>query len=397
LAKQPGKIKCVNLQNSYSPLLVKTIFIERGISMNKTLIALAIVAALPVAAQADATISGSVNTKYKFSQKDIATGADTSGGIDTDARLSIASSEVLANGMTATAGFAILADTDDDTENSGTASLAGDFGTLTVGSIDSDAAFQAGDVAGVVDDTTYSTSSTAASVYGIHYAGSVAGVSVASQVNANTGASGGAAAIAGNSQSGAQTKSTQLSATYEINGLTVGYSYASAQADADSVSGSNDGIHEGQSAFGASYAFGDLVVSAGKVNLKDSATSPDTVISATYTMNIEGLDIVAQVDNYHSATDSSDYQVNLSYALTDAITLSSEIDKSKTTTMVATYTAGDLTAMIAKRDDDTTDASISLNYGNAVLSVGRVGERAHSGSGGGTSAEYSHISYKVTF
>jgi hypothetical protein len=365
--------------------------------MNKTLIALAIVAALPVAAQADATISGSVNTKYKFSQKDIATGADTSGGIDTDARLSIASSEVLANGMTATAGFAILADTDDDTENSGTASLAGDFGTLTVGSIDSDAAFQAGDVAGVVSDTTFSTSSTAASVYGIHYAGSVAGVSVASQVNANTGASGGAAAIAGNSQSGAQTKSTQLSATYEINGLTVGYSYASAQADADSVSGSNDGIHEGQSAVGASYAFGDLVVSAGKVNLKDSATSPDTVISATYTMNIEGLDIVAQVDNYHSATDSSDYQVNLSYALTDALTLSSEIDKSKTTTMVATYTAGDITAMIAKRDDDTTDASVSLNYGNAVLSVGRVGERAHSGSGGGTSAEYSHISYKVTF
>jgi hypothetical protein len=389
LAKQPGKIKCVNLQNSYSPLLVKTIFIERGISMNKTLIALAIVAALPVAAQADATISGSLNSKYK-----------NNGSIDTDARLSIASSEVLANGMTATAGFAILADHDDDTENSGTASLAGDFGTLTLGSIDSDAAFQAGDVAGVVDDTTYSTSSTAASVYGIHYAGSVAGVSVAAQVNANTGAGGGitnADSLAGNSQQGAQTKGTQLSATYDLNGLTVGYSYASAAADKDSVSGANDGIHEGQSAFGASYAFGDLVVSAGKVNLKDSATSPDTVISATYTMNIEGLDIVAQVDNYHSATDSSDYQVNLSYALTDALTLSSEIDKSKTTTMVATYTAGDITAMIAKRDDDTTDASISLNYGNAVLSVGRVGERAHSGSGGGTSAEYSHISYKVTF
>jgi hypothetical protein len=108
------------------------------------------------------------------------------------------------------------------------------------------------------------------------------------------------------------------------------------------------------------------------------------------------LAIVAQVDNYHSATDSSDYQVNLSYALTDALTLSSEIDKNKTTTMVATYTAGDITAMITKRDDDTTDASVSLNYGNAVLSVGHVGERAQSG-GGGTSAEYSHISYKVAF
>jgi hypothetical protein len=388
LAKQQGKIKCVNLHNFYFSLLVKTIFIERGISMNKTLIALAIVAALPVAAQADATISGSVNTKYK-----------NSGAIDTDARLSIASSEVLANGMTATAGFAILADHDDDTENSGTATLAGDFGMLTVGSIDSDAAFQAGDVAGVVDDTTFSTSSTAASVYGIHYAGSVAGLSVAAQVNANTGAAEGTDnvdSLAGNSQHGAQTKSTQMSATYEMNGLTVGYSYASASADKDSTAAS-DGIHEAQSAFGVSYAFGDLVVSAGKVNLKDAATSPDTVISATYTMNVDALTVVAQMDNYHSATDSNDYQINVSYAVSDALTLSSEVDKDKTTTMVATYTAGDMTAMVAKRDDDTTDATVALNYGNAMLSVGRVGRREQSGSSGVYSAEYSHVSYKVSF
>jgi hypothetical protein len=385
LAKQQGKIKCVNLHNFYFSLLVKTIFIERGISMNKTLIALAIVAALPVAAQADATISGSVNTKYK-----------NSGAIDTDARLSIASSEVLANGMTATAGFAILADTDDDTENSGTATLAGDFGMLTVGSIDSDAAFQAGDVAGVVDDTTFSTSSTAASVYGIHYAGSVAGLSVAAQVNANTGATGKTVDVPGNDQSGAQTKSTQMSATYEMNGLTVGYSYASASADKDSTAAS-DGIHEAQSAFGVSYAFGDLVVSAGKVNLKDAATSPDTVISATYTMNVDALTVVAQMDNYHSATDSNDYQINVSYAVSDALTLSSEVDKDKTTTMVATYTAGDMTAMVAKRDDDTTDATVALNYGNAMLSVGRVGRREQSGSSGVYSAEYSHVSYKVSF
>jgi hypothetical protein len=394
LAKQQGKIKCVNLHNFYSSLLVKTIFIERGISMNKTLIALAIVAALPVAAQADATISGSVNTKYK-----------NSGAIDTDARLSIASSEVLANGMTATAGFAILADHDDDTENSGTATLAGDFGMLTVGSIDSDAAFQAGDVAGVVDDTTFSTSSTAASVYGIHYAGSVAGLSVAAQVNANTGAAEGTDnvdSLAGNSQHGAQTKSTQMSATYEMNGLTVGYSYASAMADGDSVAGVSDGIHEAQSAFGVSYAFGDLVVTAGKVNLKDAATSPDTVISATYTMNVESMTIVAQVDNdgadANGVAENSDYQVNLSYAVSDALSLASEFDKNKTTSIVATYTAGDMTAMIAKRDDDTTDASVSLNYGNAVLSVGRVGARVQSGSATpDTSAEYSHVSYKVSF
>jgi hypothetical protein len=350
--------------------------------MNKTLIALAIAAALPVAAQADATISGSVNTKYKIS-------GSASGSIDTDSRLSVASSEVLANGMTATAGFSITADHDDDTENSGTAGLAGDFGTLTVGSIDADGAFQAGDVAGVVSNTTESTSSTSSSVFGIHYAGNIAGLSVAAQMNAGTGP--------GSNVNAVQTKSSQVSATYMVNDLTLGYSYASAEAEISTVSTANhDGIHEGQSALGVSYAFGDLVVSAGKVNKKTSA-SPDAVISATYTMAMDALTVVAQVDNYHSATDSSDYQVNISYAVNDALTLSSEIDKNKDTSLVATYTAGNMTATVAKTDDGTTDASVTLDYGNADLSIGRVGARSVSSVNPGGSAEYTHVSYKVAF
>ena len=341
--------------------------------MNKTLIALAIAATLPVAAVADVTISGSLNSKYK-----------NTGSIDTDSRLSVASSEVLANGMTATAGFSITADTDDDTENSGTATLAGDFGTLTLGSIDADGAFQAGDVGGAVSNTTESTSSTSSSVYGIHYAGTLAGLSVAAQVNANTGATGGGTA---------QTKSTQMSATYAMNGLTLGYSYASALAD-DASTTSHDGIHEGQTAVGASYAMGDLVVSVGKVNLKDSAVSPDALVSATYTMTADALTIVAQADN----APSGDYQLNLTYALTDSFSVSSEVDKGKTTTMVATYSAGDMTATVAKQDDGTTDASISLDYGNADLTIGRVGARAGSASvGRPDAAEYSHVSYKVAF
>jgi hypothetical protein len=369
--------------------------------MNKTLIALAIVAALPVAAQADATISGTVNTKYK-----------STGVIDTDARLSIASSEVLANGMTATAGFAILADHDDDTENSGTASLAGDFGTLTVGDIDADAAFQAGDVAGLVSNTTESVSSTSSSVYGIHYAGTVAGLSVTAQINAGSnaaGSTGAAEAVVGvdavgsttaqvlaSAEVAAMVKSTQIGATYNFNDLTVGYSYASGIVDTASKKGTHDGIHEAQSAFGASYAFGDLVVSAGKVSLKDdTAASTDAVVSATYTMNIEGLTIVAQLDN----DPSGDYQIDLSYALTDAFTVSSEIDSTdgKDTTLVLSYAAGDMTATVANTDDGTTDASVSLNYGNAVLSIGRVGARSITLANPKGSAEYSHVSYKVAF
>jgi len=319
--------------------------------MNKTLIALAIVAALPVAAQADATISGSLTTKLK-----------NTGAIDTDSRLSVASSEVLANGMTATAGFSITADSDDDTENSGTASLAGDFGKLTAGSIDADAAFQAGDVAGTVADTTEGASSTVSTVYGIHYAGTVAGLSVAAQVNANTGAAGGATTD----------KSTQMSATYDFNGLTVGYGYASGDAKMDdntattAVEGTSLGVNAAVNTFGASYAFGDLVVTAGK-----ASTSADARVSATYTMTVDALTVVAQMDN----EPSGDYQIDLTYALSDAVSLSSEIDSTtgKETTLVASYTSGDLTASVSKTDDGTTDASIGLDFGNADLTLGRNG------------------------
>jgi hypothetical protein len=363
--------------------------------MNKTLIALAIAAALPVAAQADATISGTLTSKYK-----------NTGAIYTDARLSVASSEVLANGMTATAAFVILADHDDDTENQGTATLTGDFGALTVGEIDADGAFQAGDVGGAVSDTTESTDGTTSTVFGIHYAGSVAGLTVAVQVNANTGATGSAATTAATANGAAanyakktdttKTKGTQMSATYEVNGLSLGYAYASADAtNANNANTGHDGVHEGQTAVGAAYAFGDLVVSVGKQNLKDTDPSPDALVSATYTMAIDAVTIKAQVDN----TPSGDYQVNMSYALSDALSFSSEIDKGKTTTLVATYTAGNMTATVARQDDDTTDASISLDYGNADLTIGRVGARAGDASVGrdDDEAEYSHVTYKVAF
>ena len=362
--------------------------------MNKTLIALAVAATLPVAAVADVTISGSLTSKYK-----------NTGAIDTDSRLSVASSEVLANGMTATAGFSITADTDDDTENSGTATLSGDFGTLTVGSIDADGAFQAGDVGGAVPDTTDSTSSTASTVYGVHFSGTVAGLTVAAQVNANTGASGSGATAAATANSASsnyaaatdttKTKSSQLSATYEVNGLTVGYGYASADAK-DGNTTTHNGVHEGQSAIGVSYAMGDLVVSVGKQNLSDQgSTSPDALVSATYTMTADAITIVAQGDN----APSGDYQLNLTYAFSDNMTISSEVDKGKTTTMVGTYTEGDMTFTVARQDDDTTDASIALDYGNADLTIGRVGARAASAAaiGRAAAAEYSHVTYSVAF
>ena len=341
--------------------------------MNKTIIALAIAAALPVAAQADMTLSGSVSTKYK-----------STGAIDTDAALTVSSSAVLANGMTATATFGVLEDTDGDSANSGSASLAGDFGTLTMGHIDADGAFQSGDVAGVVPDTTESASTTASTVYGIHFSGSAAGLTIAAQVNAETGASGSSTITGTDEESGAQTKSTQIGATYNLDGLSVGYSYASDAADAESITDGTNGVSEGQSVFGVSYSFGDLVVSAGKQNLKTTATSPDALVSATYTMTADALTVVAQMDN----TPSGDYQIDTTYAFTDAISLSSEIDSTtgKETTLVATYTMDDTVVSISKTDDGTTDASIALDYGTATLTAARNGGDAESS-----------LTYKVSF
>ena len=126
-----------------------------------------------------------------------------------DSRLSVTSSEVLANGMTATAGFFITA----DTENSGTAILSGDFGTLTFGSIDADGAIQAGDVGGAVSNITLSNNFASLSVHSVHYAGT--------------------------------------------SSLALGYASASALAD-NASSVNYNGIYEDQTAVGAFYSLGDL-------------------------------------------------------------------------------------------------------------------------------------------
>jgi hypothetical protein len=126
-----------------------------------------------------------------------------------DSRLSVTSFEVLANGMNATAGFFITA----DTENSGTAILSGDFGTLTFGSIDADGAIQAGDVGGAVPNITVSNNFASLSLHSVHYAGT--------------------------------------------SSLALGYASASALAD-NASSVNYNGIYEDQTAVGAFYSLGDL-------------------------------------------------------------------------------------------------------------------------------------------
>ena len=320
--------------------------------MNKTLIALAIAAALPVAAQADMTLSGSVTTKYK-----------NTGVIDTDTAFSASSSEVLANGMTATATFDVLGG-----ENQGSATLAGDFGTLTAGEIDADGAFQMGDVGGAVGNTEDDDEGDT-TVSGVHLTTTQAGLSLAAQVNASTGPSAGAAS---------EGRSTQMGVTYGFNGITLGYSYASADANTGTdggIGGPIGGVTQNMTAFGVSYTMGDISLTAGK-----DSVDTDTDYNLTYSTSMDALTVKAQYNN------DSEIQIDLTYALSDSLTLSSEIDTGKTTTMVAAYTSGDMTAKVSKTDDGTTDASVALDFGNADLTLARNGGDADTS-----------VTYKVAF
>jgi hypothetical protein len=311
--------------------------------MNKTLIALAIAAALPVAAQADMTLSGSVSTNYT-----------DQGIVDTDAALSLSASEVLANGMTATATFDVLG-----VESQGTATLTGDFGALTVGEIQNDGAFQFGDVGGAVglsDDADDGGNT----ISGIHFSTTQAGLAIAAQVNGATGPAAGAAS---------ETRSTQFGATYDFNGVTVGYAYASADADSgQDTSGATSvamsaGVNSAMSAFGVSYAMGDITLTAGK-----DSVDTDTDFVVSYTTSMDSLTVTAAMDN------DSEYQIDLGYALAGGLALSAEIDSDATaTSMGVSYTSGDLTASVTKTDDKTTDASIALDFGNADLKLARDG------------------------
>ena len=276
--------------------------------MNKSIIALAIAAALPVAAQADATLSGSVE-------------ATVIGGGATSiaSSVTLASSEVLANGMTATASISMLAA---GAKDAGSAGLSGDFGTLSVGSdLLSEAGSEHGDVAGVMADAELGEA-------GISYSGTVAGLSVVASHGATV---------------------TSAGFTYDFNSLTFG----AAQEGSDS-------------AIGASYAFGDLTVKAGK------ATGSDAVISASYSTTVDALTVTATANNANETT------ATVAYTL-DGITVTAEYDATGTD-VSASYAAGDLT-LTANSDNEVTAA---LDLGNADLTVERT-------------AGATTVTYKVSF
>jgi len=298
--------------------------------MKKSLIALAVAAALPVATQAaDLKFSGSVTVKMT-----------QAAAVDTDASLKVNVEELLSNGMTAKAEFEAL---DASDSNQGIASLSGDFGTLTAGSIDSDAAFQMGDVADVVVNTQDADEDDT-NVNGMHLAVDVSGIKLQVQRNGSTEASG--------TSVGTKVKSTQVGLIYDLNGLLIGTSYASAQAD-NSASVVKTGIAGATSAFGLSYTFGDLTVNAGKQ--KDL----ETLATATYKISMDAFTLEATAKK-------GGHEVIATYTM-DGIIVSATAENGVDTKVEATYTNGDLQVSA----DSTNKISAAMDMGNADLTLER--------------------------
>ena len=355
--------------------------------MKKTMIAMAVAAALPVAAQADVTISGSIATSFENST----TAAKT---LDIDSSINLASTEVLANGMTATANLAMLTNADEDGENRGKATLSGDFGTLTVSSsIDRDGVYQFGNVGAGDQDALYDTTASATTSNAVHYSGEMAGLSVQAQVNASTDASETADTNNG--------PATQFAARYSLNGLTFGYGTTNAElatgkpGAVDHTNDKSGKVIEKGSTAGVSYTFGDVTVAYGK-----ASTETDAVMSAKYAGSVGDVAVNAMFVD----TGASDYTIAGAAYTMDALTVAMDYSTlkgnsgskmitsgTKTSRISATYVAGDMTAKVGTQWDGAVDFSVALDLGNADLSAIREG------SNDADSAAKTSLKYSVAF
>ena len=220
-----------------------------------------------------------------------------------ESSLSVSASEVLSNGMTATASFGVLG----NDNSSGTATLTGDFGSISGGT-----------AAAVLEDDNEDDSD----LNGISYTGSFAGVSVA-------------AASGDWKKDGTNVVDyTKYSASYDLNGLVIG--------------GSNT---DGATELTVSYSFGDLSLSA--------ARGDSTVVTAAYTATMGDLAVDLE------ATTDSTWDLTATYTMGD-ISITAEDDNGTGGAKIsAAYASGALSVDIAS-DNEVT---VGYDMGNADLEL----------------------------
>jgi hypothetical protein len=346
--------------------------------MKKTVIALAVAAAMPMAAQADMTLSGHVTATYYASTSDA---KRTDRGLDVDSDLDLSSVEVLTNGMTATASF----DVNKGDKLDGKAGLEGYFGALTVGSsLDADGAFQSGDVAGVVADTTNAASTSASTSNAIHYSGDMAGFDIEVQVNAATKAG----KKEGETDPVLQTKSNQVGVTYELlNGLKLGYGRAG--DDADDTDKHVAGVNAKTDVIGLTYSMDDFDFTLGKQ--KDD----DTIASVKYNMDEYSVmytrDTAANTDRNGKDASKGKDKITLTYAddglsATLIYNQNKDLDSQSKIDLEVSYVTGDFTAKASREHDATHDMSVAYDMGNADLTLARDGSKSQT-----------TVKYKVSF
>jgi hypothetical protein len=327
---------------------------------------------LPTAAQADITLSGSVQAEYITAGK----------SLDIDADLDIKATEVLANGMIASASIDVD-DAGSKSGNTGELGLEGDFGKLTVGSdVDMDGAFQSGILVGnTVYELYEDTSDSAATANAIHYSGSWANIKVQAQVNSSTEAN------PSNTQN-AGTAANQVAATYESHGVAIGL--ATVNSDMKSATSSIGKTIKESSVSSVTYSFGDLSAGFGDLSVgyaKDSSAN-DPVMMASYKTTLAGVAVTASFydngeNNEVVGNRSTSTHGSASYTM-DNLTVDVAYDSDKgasasqgvsagdeSTTVTATYVAGDMTAKVGTKFDGSTDVSVALDLGNADLSLER--------------------------
>jgi hypothetical protein len=286
--------------------------------MKKSLIALAVAAALPVAAQADVTLSGSVSAEYTL-------GSNLNP--DTSTSLSASSSEVLSNGMTATASFDVLGN-----DSQGTISLSGDFGTVTGGTA-------AASLADVADSSATDTNDEAADLDGISYTGSIAGLTV----HAMAGQFDDKAYDDANGDAVNNTvKYVKYGASYDLNGLTISGS-----------STAEDDVAE--TSLSASYSFGDLTVSA----TKDQGA--DAVVKAAYAATMGDLAVSVSADSGNA------WDLSATYTMGDIAITATDDEEAGGADISAAYASGALSVSV----DSDSDVTVAYDLGNADLTLVR--------------------------
>jgi hypothetical protein len=287
------------------------------------------------------------------------------GNVDTDASLSITSSDLLDNGIKATANLDIL-NGYDNSSVAGTVSLSSEtIGTFTAGEIDADNAFQLGDVTDLYSNTQ-DIDEDSIKIQGAHYERKMGNLHVAMQFNSSTDASG-LVSSSDNVQKG-----KQFSAVYDMDNLKIGAAWIS-----DSAANLNtknldkaEGILKDTSIIGLSYDLGDFTIKMGKEKERDISGA------LVYTVNFD--DVALEASAIFDQDDTG-YKVIASYTMNNiAIKVTSETNVDDI--IRAEYKSGGLMFAI----DNDRKITASLDFGKADLIMEREKDQTS-------------LTYKVSF